>query len=157
VTKLDKLVPQSGCLTFAFKRFDSVDAHSPLSGRLGDWGAGHTYSALATRPNIVRSWAADVKSHINDEFARCILALYRDAIDKVIPMGKQFVAARPKNGLVIIAEADQYAGSLEAQKSVATSVNAATATINDAGHWWMCSHPAAAASILIEHWASIAN
>jgi hypothetical protein len=35
---------------------------------------------------------------------------------------------------------------------VATTVNATTATIHDAGHWWMCSHPKQAASILIDHW-----
>ena len=28
------------------------------------------------------------------------------------------------------------------------------ATTPDAGHWWMCSHPEQAASILIEHWAN---
>jgi hypothetical protein len=40
---------------------------------------------------------------------------------------------------------------------VAKSVNATTATIDDAGHWWMCSHPEQAASILIEHWANFEN
>jgi hypothetical protein len=35
---------------------------------------------------------------------------------------------------------------------VAQSVNATTATLDDAGHWWMCSHPEQAATMLIEHW-----
>ena len=48
---------------------------------------------------MTREIAADVKSHINDEFAHCILAFYRDAtLPAVMAMGKQFVAARPKNG-----------------------------------------------------------
>ena len=31
---------------------------------------------------------------------------------------------------------------------VATSVHATTATIDDAGHWWMCTHPEQAAPVI---------
>jgi len=51
-----------------------------------------------------------------------------------------------------IAPNDHFAGTVEDMHHVAQSVNATTATIDDAGHWWMCSHPEQAASILIEHW-----
>ena len=37
---------------------DNIDG--PIDLVAHDWGAGHTYSALAARPNIVRSWATDV-------------------------------------------------------------------------------------------------
>ena len=190
---------------------DNIDG--PIDLVAHDWGAGHTYSALAARPNIVRSWATDcigmlhpdyiwhdaaqawqtpnigeqivagmiamsdqdfadrfsaqgmtreiavdVKSHVNDEFARCILALYRSAAQPAIAaVGKLFTTAAPPNGLAIIAPNDHYVGTVEVMNQVAKSVNANTATINDAGHWWMCSHPEQAASILIEHWASITN
>jgi len=102
-----------------------------------------------------REIAADVKSHINDEMARCILALYRDAAQPaLVPIGKQFASARPKNGLVIIAEEDHYAGTLETMTSVANSVGAAIAVLPEVGHWWMCQRPDLGADMLMAHWAS---
>ena len=103
-----------------------------------------------------REIAADVKSHINEEMARCILALYRDAAQPaLVPVGKQFAAARPKNGLVIIAEEDHYAGSLETMTSVANSVGAGIAVLPEVGHWWMCQRPDLGADMLMAHWASL--
>ena len=178
-----------------------------------DWGAGHVFSALAARPNLVRSWAADcvglmhhdyewhsnakewqtpdvgekavagmvaisdsdfvalfsalgmtadiaaqVKRGINDEMAWCILALYRDAAQpRMAELGKQFIAAAPANGLVIVAPNDHFAGSVESMLQIAQQVNAKTATITDAGHWWMCEQPQFAASMLMQHWNSVAN
>ena len=103
-----------------------------------------------------REIAADVKSHINEEMARCILALYRDAAQPaLVPVGKQFAAARPKNGLVIIAEEDHYAGSLETMTSVANSVGAEVTVLPGVGHWWMCQRPDLGADMLMAHWASL--
>jgi pimeloyl-ACP methyl ester carboxylesterase len=104
---------------------------------------------------MTREIAADVKSHINDEMARCILALYRDAAQPaLVPIGKQFASARPKNGLVIIAEEDHYAGTLETMTSVANSVGAGIAVLPEVGHWWMCQRPDLGADMLMAHWAS---
>ena len=178
-----------------------------------DWGAGHLFSSLAARPNLVRSWAADcvglihpdyewhtnakqwqtpdvgekvvadmvaisesdfvaifsslgmtadiagqVKRGINDEMARCILALYRDAAQpRMAELGRQFIAAAPANGLVIVATNDHFAGPAENMTQIAVQVNAKTATIADAGHWWMCERPQFAASMLMQHWRSVAN
>ena len=178
-----------------------------------DWGAGHVFSALAARPNLVRSWAADcvglihpdyewhtnakqwqtpdvgekvvadmvaisesdfvaifsslgmtadiagqVKRGINDEMARCILALYRDAAQpRMAELGRQFIAAAPANGLVIVATNDHFAGPAENMTQIAVQVNAKIATIADAGHWWMCEQPQFAASMLMQHWRSVAN
>ena len=174
-----------------------------------DWGAGHVFGALATRPELVRSWiadcagllhadyqwhdaaqgwqtpdvgemmvdgmvampdeqfveafsglgmttdiAADVKSHINADMARCILALYRDAAQPAMAqLGQRFAAAAPKNGLFIIAEEDHFAGTSDVMKEVAASVNAEVANMSGVGHWWMCQRPDLAASIMIDHWA----
>ena len=105
---------------------------------------------------MTREIAAEVKSHINDEMARCILTLYRDAAQPaMVEVGKQFVAARPKNGLVIIAEGDHFAGSPETMTSVANSVGAAIAVLPEVGHWWMCQRPDLGAEILMAHWASL--
>jgi alpha/beta superfamily hydrolase len=90
--------------------------------------------------------------------ARCILALYRSAAQPALAaVGKLFTTAAPPNGLAIIAPNDHFAGTVEDMHHVAKSVNATTATIDDAGHWWMCSHPEQAATILIKHWANFEN
>lgn len=173
-----------------------------------DWGAGHVYSMLSVRADLVRSWAADcaglvhpdyvwhdaaqgwqtpeigeqmvagmvamdeatfveaftglgmtpeiaraVKSNINDEMARCVLALYRDAAQpKMTWLGEKLFIARPDNGLVIMAEQDTFAGSLEVMEEVAGILNAGTAFIGEVGHWWMCQKPAAGAQMLLDHW-----
>ena len=105
---------------------------------------------------MTREIAADVKSHINDEMARCILALYRDAAQPaLVPIGKQFASARPKNGLVIIAEEDHYAGTLETMTAVANSVGAEVTVLSGVGHWWMCQRPDLGADMLMAHWASL--
>ena len=107
---------------------------------------------------MTREIAFEVKTHLNDEFARCILGLYRDAAQPaMIKLGERFTAASPQNGLVIIAANDHFAGSAEQMQEVAAGVKAKVANIPDAGHWWMIERPALAASILIEHWKSFNN
>jgi hypothetical protein len=69
-------------------------------------------------------------------------------------VGKLFTTAAPPNGLAIIAPNDHFAGTIEDMHHVAKSVYATTATINDAGPWWMCSHSEQAETIPIEHWNS---
>ncbi|PHX70680.1 MAG: alpha/beta hydrolase [Acidimicrobium sp.] len=104
---------------------------------------------------MTREIAAEVKSHIDDEMARCILALYRDAAQPaMVAAGKQFAAAQPKHGLVIIAEEDHYAGTLETMTSVANSVGAEVAVLSGVGHWWMCQRPDLGADMLMAHWAN---
>jgi pimeloyl-ACP methyl ester carboxylesterase len=175
-----------------------------------DWGAGHVYSVLAARPDIVRTWAADcagllhpdyvwhdaaqgwqtpdvgeqmvagmiamdadsfaevfgglgmtdpiaraVKAGLNDETARCILALYRDAAQPYMSrLGERVFVAQPRNGLVIMAENDTFAGSIDVMEEVAGILNADTAFVGGVGHWWMCEKPEAGAQMLLDHWNS---
>ena len=176
-----------------------------------DWGAGHVYSMLSTRSDLVRSWAADcagllhpdyvwhdaalgwqtpdvgeqmvegmiatpnadfieaftslgmtkdiataVKSHINSEMGRCVLALYRDAAQPAMSrLGEKVIVAQPRMGLVIMAEEDNFAGSLESMEEMADVLGADTATLTGVGHWWMCQKPAAGAQMLLDHWDAI--
>lgn len=107
---------------------------------------------------MTREIAAQVKNDLNDEFASCILGLYRDAAQPAMAkLGQLFAAANPSNGLVIIAANDHFAGSAVQMHQVAAGVNAKVANIPDAGHWWMIERPALAASILINHWKSFNN
>jgi alpha/beta superfamily hydrolase len=112
------------------------------------------FSSLGMTADI----AGQVKRGINDEMARCILELYRDAAQpRMTELGRQFIAAAPANGLVIVATNDHFAGPVENMTQIAAQVNAKTATIADAGHWWMCEQPQFAASMLRQHWRSVAN
>lgn len=176
-----------------------------------DWGAGHVFSALAARPDLVTTWAVDcagllhpdyvwhdaaqgwqtpdvgeamvqgmvempddafaeafgglgmtavvasqVKKGIDAEMARCILALYRDARQPTMSrLGERLFVAHPRNGLVIMAENDHFAGSVESMEEVAGILNADTAFISGVGHWWMCEKPAVAATVLLDHWNSV--
>ena len=100
--------------------------------------------------------AGEVKKAINSEMARCILALYRDAAQPVMSeLGKEFGAVKPKNGLVIVAEEDHYAGPLSSHEEIARSLNASVAHIPKCGHWWMIENPVLGADILISHWKSL--
>jgi hypothetical protein len=82
---------------------------------------------LFASQGVTPTVAALIKLHVNDDMARRILAN------------------------------DHSAGTVEDMHHVATTVNATTATIDAAGHWWMCSHLEQAASILIEYWANFEN
>jgi pimeloyl-ACP methyl ester carboxylesterase len=107
------------------------------------------FSELGMTPEI----AANVKSHINDDMARCILSLYRDAAQPAMSeLGKQLIAAQPRNGLVIIAENDHFAGTEETMTEVARGVGAEITKLSNVGHWWMCQQPSVAADMLIAHW-----
>ena len=118
---------------------------------VADQDSADRFSAQGVTPTV----ASLIKSHVNNDIARCILAFYHSAAQPAV--GKLFTIAAPPNGLAIIAPSDHFAGTVEVMKHVAKTVNATTATISDAGHWWMFSHPEQAASILIEHRDSIST
>lgn len=188
---------------------ENIDEPVDLVGH--DWGAGHVYSVLAHRPDLVRSWAADcagllhpdyrwhdaaqgwqtpdvgeqmvagmvamadddfvqaftalgmtddiardVKSHINDDMARCILGLYRDAAQPAMSrLGERVMVNAPAHGLVVIAEEDTYAGSVPMMEEVAEIVGADTARLQGCGHWWMIQRPDAGARALCDHWDAV--
>lgn len=108
------------------------------------------FATLGMRDGIARA----VRRGLNDETARCVLALYRSATQPAMrELGAQFTASRPANGLVILAENDHYAGTAPMHENVADSVGASILRIDGAGHWWMIEKPAEAARALVAHWA----
>lgn len=111
------------------------------------------FSALGMTADI----AAEVKSHINDDMARCILALYRDASQPTMSrLGERVIVNQPRNGLVIVAEQDTFAGSVAMMEEMADVLRADVATLSGCGHWWMIQRPDAGASALCDHWDSVA-
>lgn len=98
--------------------------------------------------------ARKVSAGIDDGTARCILALYRSAAQPAMSeLGGRFRAAGPRNGLVVIAENDHYAGTPAMHEEVASWTGATVRHVHGAGHWWMIEKPREAADMLIAHWA----
>ena len=99
--------------------------------------------------------ARQVAAHVNEEMARCILALYRSAAQPAMSrLGESFRAASLPRGLVVIAENDHFAGTAEMHAEVAGWVGASTVRLAGVGHWWMTEDPRAAADALMSHWAA---
>lgn len=97
--------------------------------------------------------AGAVKAAIDDDMARCILALYRSAAQPVMSdLGARVVAAAPKHALVVIADNDHFAGSVAMMEEMAELLAARTVSLAGAGHWWMIEQPDAAAEALVRHW-----
>jgi len=88
-----------------------------------------------------------------EEMTGCILPLYRSAAQPACAeLGARLAAADLPPGLALDATEDPYVGfAVEA----ATALGARVATLEGAGHWWMCERPAEAADHLVSFWASL--
>lgn len=114
------------------------------------------FVAAFTALGMTEAIAGAVKDGLDEETARCIVALYRSAAQpRMVELGRRFAGARPSHGLVVAAEEDHYAGTVEMMEQVADSVGARVVHVPRCGHWWMIQDPALAADILMEHWASV--
>lgn len=108
------------------------------------------FGSMGITETIVR----EMKPWVNDEMARCVLALYRSAAQPAMrELGERFVATAPPDGLVIIAENDHYAGPHTMHEEMASAVGAEVAHLHGVGHWWMIEDPVAGADMLTAHWA----
>lgn len=86
------------------------------------------------------------------EMGRCILALYRSAVQpKMHLWAEQYreVAHRPET-LVVIALDDPYTGGPDMARRVAQRWQARVAELDGLGHWWMMQDPARSAAVLAE-------
>ncbi|KAI9016200.1 Alpha/Beta hydrolase protein [Hyaloraphidium curvatum] len=96
---------------------------------------------------------------MTDEMAWCLLAAYRSvAQPKMIELGKACEAKSPKKpGLVIIAEGDHFAGTMDMAKEVAGKLKAKTHVLPVVDHWWMLEDrdPKAGAKMLVDFWKSL--
>jgi len=97
--------------------------------------------------------SATASSEAASEMARCILPLYRSAAQPACAeLGARLAAEELPPGLVLDATEDPYVGfAVEA----ASMLGARVATMDGAGHWWMCERPAEAADHLVAFWASL--
>ncbi|MFT4633732.1 MAG: pimeloyl-ACP methyl ester carboxylesterase [Candidatus Pseudothioglobus sp.] len=100
--------------------------------------------------------ATKVAAAFNQDMARCILALYRNAAQPVLSdLGADVAVMRQRPGLVIIAELDTYVGAAPMHREVASRAGAEVSVLKGVGHWWMIQDPVASAAVLNQFWASI--
>jgi pimeloyl-ACP methyl ester carboxylesterase len=91
----------------------------------------------------------------DDDMARCVLALYRSAVQPAMAeLGAELMATPPARGLVFVAPEDTYAGDTRQMIEVAERLGAATVELPGCGHWWMMQRPDLAADALVAHWVA---
>jgi pimeloyl-ACP methyl ester carboxylesterase len=100
--------------------------------------------------------AAHVAAAMNDTMAKCILSLYRSAVQPVLrDLGDAAAAAKHRPGLVIIATEDHYTGTPEMARNSAARLGARTVVLEGANHWWMQQRPVEAADALTAFWNAL--
>jgi pimeloyl-ACP methyl ester carboxylesterase len=97
---------------------------------------------------FAKSWTADM--------TRCMLALYRDAVQPAMArLGERLPAAAARPGLAIQAGDDHFVGTDDMRRRAAARAGAQVAVLDGLGHWWMLEDPERGAAVLTEFWASL--
>ena len=94
--------------------------------------------------------AAETARHVDPTMKRCILALYRSAVD----VGREWegdLARITASGLVLWGKADPYAAARFGER-LASRVRARFVAL-DCSHWWQLERPAEVAAHLAKFWA----
>ncbi len=92
----------------------------------------------------------------NDTMGRCILALYRSAVQPVMAeLGRKLPAAAQRPGLAVLATEDHYVGTEQMRRRAAQRAGARIEVLDGLGHWWMVQDPARGADVLTQFWASL--
>ena len=92
------------------------------------------------------------------DMGKCILALYRSAMDlDSFDWGERLGAAQRRPGLVINATADLSTGGPEFAHRAAVRLGAREAVLDGLGHWWMLQDPKQGAAALNDFYASLTS
>lgn len=109
------------------------------------------YEGLGMTPEIART----VAEAVNADMGRCVLSLYRSAVQPSISeAGAELHRAAAAPGLVIVASQDHYVGGEALARRSADKAGAQVTVLDGLGHWWMIQDPSAAAVALEAFWAS---
>ena len=93
---------------------------------------------------------------LDEQMGRCILALYRSAMQPAMrELGDQLAAATRRPALLIHATNDPFVPS-EMAFDVAERTGARILTLSKMGHWWMFEDAKAAAEGLATFWSTLA-
>jgi pimeloyl-ACP methyl ester carboxylesterase len=181
---------------------ESIEGSIDLVGH--DWGGVHVVRLVSARPELVRSWTADIAGCLDPDYVwhdraqvwqtpglgeetiaqqlaapperraeayralgmssdaaarcsaafdadmgRCILALYRSAVQpKMAEWGADLSLARSRPGLVIIPGEDHFTGGEAMARRTAERAGARVELLAGLGHWWMCEDPQRGAGVL---------
>jgi pimeloyl-ACP methyl ester carboxylesterase len=110
------------------------------------------YQSFGMTPEV----AAAVAEGFNADMGRCILALYRSAVQPALTeWGKALPAAAARPGLVICAADDPFVGGPELAQRSAKIAGAQFVVLEGVGHWWMTQDPAAGVRALNQFWDSL--
>jgi pimeloyl-ACP methyl ester carboxylesterase len=110
------------------------------------------YESVGMTPEVAMALGAA----IDEEMARCILALYRSAIQPtLVAWGKNAEAAAVRPGLVMVPTADPFSSDSTLAVETAERMGATVQKLEGSGHWWMHDDPAGKAAMLESFWASL--
>jgi pimeloyl-ACP methyl ester carboxylesterase len=98
------------------------------------------------RARALAGWA-------DEEMARCILALYRSAVDVGAEWGPDFQKI-PAPGLALLPTEDPFLSATGSRRA-ARRAGVEVVELEGLGHWWMLQDPGRGAAALTEFWASI--
>ncbi|WP_409494251.1 alpha/beta fold hydrolase [Amycolatopsis sp. cmx-11-12] len=102
--------------------------------------------------------AAKATAKAGPEMGKCILALYRSAVDlSAIDWGTGLSTEERRPGLVINATEDQFVGGPEFAHRAAERFGATEAVLDGLGHWWMMQDPTRGAAALNAFYADLDN
>jgi pimeloyl-ACP methyl ester carboxylesterase len=109
-------------------------------------------TAAGMTPDAARASA----EQLDEDTARCVLALYRSARQPAMTKwGQELAAAEPRPGLVISATEDPYAGGPDLAHRSAIRLGAREAVLDGLSHWWMLHDPARGAAVIRDFLASL--
>lgn len=108
------------------------------------------FGDLGLPGDVLRS----IAEGIDAEMGRCILGLYRDAVQPAMSdLGSRLAAAALPPGLAIDATSDAYVATALTE-AMASRLGIATLELEGNGHWWMLEDPGAAAAGLTSFWST---
>lgn len=105
-----------------------------------------TFGVPRERARTLVGWA-------DEEMVRCILTLYRSAVDVGREWGPGFCDI-PAPGLVLLPTEDPFL-SADGARVAANRAGVEVVELAGIGHWWMLQDPARGAAVLTDFWASV--
>jgi pimeloyl-ACP methyl ester carboxylesterase len=100
--------------------------------------------------------ATEMAQGLDAEMGRCILTLYRSAVQPALrELGDQLAAAKRRPALLLHATNDPFVPAGMAF-DVAKRIDAKILTLSDLGHWWMFEDADTAAKGLAAFWSALA-